>query len=74
MNAAIEFEVELNAVPARLDLQGKDVTVNWRMYDGFEANKTFWTDSTIQDDERGLNEALEELDDNGYGLKINAKY
>lgn len=41
----IEFDVELNAVPAELDVQGKDVTVNWRMYDGFEANGTFWTDS-----------------------------
>jgi len=41
----IEFDVELSAVPAELDLQGKDVTVNWRMYDGFNANGTFFTDS-----------------------------
>jgi hypothetical protein len=27
------------------DNQGKDVTVNFKMYDGFDANQTFWTDS-----------------------------
>lgn len=41
----IEFDVELTAVPIELDNMGKDVTVNWRMYNGFTANKTFWTDS-----------------------------
>jgi hypothetical protein len=40
----IEFEVELNGIPLE-DKQGKDVTVNWRMYDGFNSNKTFWTDT-----------------------------
>lgn len=40
----IEFEVELNGVPLD-DKQGKDVTVNWRMYDGFNSNKTFYTDT-----------------------------
>jgi hypothetical protein len=39
----IEFEVELKEIPVKY--YGKDVTVNWRMYDDFKANKTFWTDS-----------------------------
>jgi len=43
-NEIIEFEVELNSVPVQDD-QGKDVIVSWKMYDGFNANKTFWTDS-----------------------------
>lgn len=41
----IEFDVELNGVPVELDRQGKDVFVSWRMYEGFDANGTFWTDS-----------------------------
>jgi lysosomal alpha-mannosidase len=41
----IEFDVEMTAIPIELDYTGKDVTVNWRMYNGFSANKTFWTDS-----------------------------
>lgn len=41
----IEFEVELNPVPVHDDSQGKDVIVTWKMFDGFNANKTFWTDS-----------------------------
>jgi len=40
----IEFDVELNPVPVQ-DKQGKDVIVTWKMYDGFNANHTFWTDS-----------------------------
>jgi hypothetical protein len=40
----IEFDVEMTAIPMELDSIGKDVTVNWRMYNGFTANKTFWTD------------------------------
>jgi hypothetical protein len=40
----IEFDVELNAVPVQDD-QGKDVIVTWKMYDAFDAKKTFWTDS-----------------------------
>lgn len=44
-NGLIEFDVELSPVPVSNDKQGKDVTVNWKMYDGFNANKTFWTDS-----------------------------
>ena len=41
----IEFDVELNAVPVEKDKVGKEVTVNWVMYDKFDANKTFWSDS-----------------------------
>jgi hypothetical protein len=40
----IEINVELNSIPID-DGVGKDVTVNWFMYDSFDANKTFWTDS-----------------------------
>jgi hypothetical protein len=34
----------MSEIPIK-DGKGKDVTVNWRMFDGFEANRTFWTDS-----------------------------
>jgi hypothetical protein len=44
-NDLIEFDVELSSVPVKSDRQGKDVTVNWKMYDGFNANQTFWTDA-----------------------------
>ena len=55
-NELIEFDVELSPVPVDNDKQGKDVTVNWRMYDGFEANKTFWTDSNgLEMQERRIN-------------------
>jgi hypothetical protein len=40
----IEFNVELNGIPMA-DSQGKDVTVNWKMFNGFDAGETFWTDS-----------------------------
>jgi len=40
----IEFVVELNPVPVD-DNQGKDIMVNWKMFNGFNANKTFWSDS-----------------------------
>jgi hypothetical protein len=40
----IEFLVELNSVPVDDD-KGKDVMVNWKIYNGFDANQTFWTDS-----------------------------
>jgi len=53
-NEVIEFEVELSEVPVKD--QGKDVTVNWRFFDNFEANKTFWTDSNgLEMQERRLN-------------------
>jgi len=40
----IEFTVELNTLPID-DNKSREVTVNWKMYNGFNANKTFWTDS-----------------------------
>lgn len=50
----IEFEVELSEVP--VDKYAKDITVNWRFFDGFETNKTFWTDSNgLEMQERRLN-------------------
>lgn len=44
MKELIEFEVELSPIPVADDI-GKDVTVNWKLYDGFNINRTFWTDS-----------------------------
>lgn len=40
----IEFEVSLAEVPIA-DYQGRDVIVNWHMFDDFDTNSTFWTDS-----------------------------
>jgi hypothetical protein len=40
----IEFEVSLSEIPIG-DYQGKDVIVNWKMFDDFNTNSTFWTDS-----------------------------
>ena len=48
--------MNLNSVPVEIDKQGKDITVNWHMFDNFEANKTFWTDSNgLEMQERRLN-------------------
>jgi hypothetical protein len=44
----IEFDVEMNTIPID-DAKAKDVTVNWKMYNGFNANKTFWTDSNAME-------------------------
>lgn len=43
-NDMIEFDVELNPVPIH-DGRGKDVTVNFKMFNGFDAQGQFWTDS-----------------------------
>jgi lysosomal alpha-mannosidase len=40
----IEVDVELSQIPVQ-DKKGKDVSVYWKIYDGFDGNKTFWTDS-----------------------------
>ena len=40
----IKFDVELNGVNIA-DGLNKDVTVNWRMYDGFDPKGEFYTDS-----------------------------
>lgn len=40
----VEFDVELNSIPID-DGESKDVVVNWKMYNGFNPLKTFWTDS-----------------------------
>jgi len=40
----IEFEVGISEIPID-DFQGKNVIVNWKMFDDFEANRTFWTDT-----------------------------
>lgn len=44
LGEVVEITVELNSVPIA-DEKSKDITVNFKMYDGFKANKTFWTDS-----------------------------
>lgn len=40
----IEVDVELNPIP-HADMQPKDVTVNFKMYNGFDPKGQFWTDS-----------------------------
>lgn len=40
----MEFNVELNTIPIADD-QGKDITVNWKMFNGFNPKGRFWTDS-----------------------------
>ena len=40
----IEFDVELNPIPID-DGKGKDVTVNWQFFNGFDPKSKFWTDS-----------------------------
>lgn len=40
----IEFDVELNQIPIA-DYHGKDVIVNWRLYDDFDPRGVFYTDS-----------------------------
>lgn len=47
----IKFEVELNQVPIS-DGQNKDITVNWKMFDGFDAQGQFYTDSNEQEMEK----------------------
>ena len=44
INELIEFQVELGPVPID-DEKSKDIIVIWKMYDDFDANGTFWTDS-----------------------------
>jgi len=52
----IDFDVEINNVPMHIDHHGKDVIVQFKMYDGFNANKTFWTDTNgLEMLERRLN-------------------
>lgn len=40
----IKFDVELSSINIG-DGLNKDVTVNWRMYDGFDPKGEFYTDS-----------------------------
>ena len=40
----LEFEVGISEIPID-DHKGKNVIVTWKVFDDFEANKTFWTDS-----------------------------
>ena len=44
LKEVIEFEVELNSLPI-VNNTGKDVTVNWRMFDQFDPKGKFHTDS-----------------------------
>ena len=54
----IEFVVELNSIPID-DSRGKDVTVNWKMFNGFDAQKTFWSDSNaLEMEERNIRELM----------------
>jgi hypothetical protein len=50
----IEFVVELSSIPIA-DVKGKDVTVNWKIFNGFNARETFWTDSNaLEMEERNI--------------------
>jgi len=40
----VRFEVDMNSVPLG-DKTNKDITVNWKFYDGFDPKAEFWTDS-----------------------------
>jgi len=39
----IEVDVELNPIPI-LDFRSKDVTINFKMFDGFDPKGKFWSD------------------------------
>jgi hypothetical protein len=41
----VEFEVFINKLPISANYRGKDVTVHWKFYDGFDPKGKFWTDS-----------------------------
>lgn len=43
-NDFVEVDVEINSVNVD-DNRGKEITVNFKMYDDFDNNNTFWTDS-----------------------------
>jgi len=56
LDQLVEFEVELNSVSISQNFRGKDVTVNWKMLDGFDPKGKFWTDSNALNMlERNLN-------------------
>lgn len=40
----IQYSVEINSIDVA-DGTPKDITVNWKMYDGFDPNGQFYTDS-----------------------------
>ena len=53
----IEYEVELNAIPISSINQGKDIIVNWRLFNGFDPKGKFWTDSnSLMMIERNINQ------------------
>jgi hypothetical protein len=43
-NGLVEIDVELNPLPLT-DGRDKDVTVNFKLFDGFDPKGEFWTDS-----------------------------
>jgi hypothetical protein len=43
----IKFEVELNSLP--VDKKNREISVNWKMYDGFDPQGEFFTDSNEKD-------------------------
>ena len=40
----IQYSVEINSIDV-VDGTPKDITVNWKMYDGFDPRGEFYTDS-----------------------------
>ena len=66
-NEIIRFEVDLNSVPVA-DKTNKDITVNWKIYDGFDPKGEFWTDSN------GLEMQKRQIDSrDGYGFNTTYK-
>jgi hypothetical protein len=42
----IEIDVEMQEIPIdQKEKIGMDVVAHWKLYDGFNANRTFWTDA-----------------------------
>jgi hypothetical protein len=45
LSEIVQFQVELNGVQIDKENRGKDVVVRWKLFDGFNTNNTFYTDS-----------------------------
>jgi hypothetical protein len=41
----VRFKVTTNEVPLKDSENGKDIVVDWFMLDGYDTNKTLWTDA-----------------------------
>jgi hypothetical protein len=63
LSEIIEFEVRLAPIPID-DHKGKDIIVAWKLYNDFNLNGTFWTDSNgLQMQERKIKNMTYKADD-----------